>query len=100
MIGVNCMSLSLLQRMQIVLKDTVLQIYKPDFVSKFGHACIFYFGDDQNQSTLPQVHALVAYSSPPVSIMFSHAHQWDSTRSFSMNQTQMEDDYWLAPFIS
>ena len=33
-IGANRMSLSLLQRMQIALKDTVLQIYKPDFCFK------------------------------------------------------------------
>ena len=89
MIGANRMSLPLLQRVQIALKDTVLQIYKLEFASNFGHACMFYLGDDQNQSMLPQVHALVAYSSPPFSIVFSHAHQWDSTRLFSMNQTPM-----------
>ena len=34
MIGANRMSVSLLQCVQIVLKDTVLQIYKPDFCFK------------------------------------------------------------------
>ena len=95
------MSLSLLHHVQIALKDTVLQIYKPDFrASNFRHACIFYLEDDQNRSMLPQVHALVASSSPPFSIVFSHAHQWDYTWSFLMNQMQMEGDYWLAPLAS
>ena len=33
-IGANRMSLSLLQRVQIALKDAVLQIYKADFCFK------------------------------------------------------------------
>ena len=33
-IGVNHIALSLLQRVQIALKDTVLQIYKADFCFK------------------------------------------------------------------
>ena len=62
----NRMSQSLLQRVQIVLKDTVLQIYIPrTSASNLGHACIFYLGDDQNRSTLLQVHALAANSGPP-----------------------------------
>ena len=33
-IGTNCMSISLLQHVQITLSDIVLQIYKPDFCFK------------------------------------------------------------------
>ena len=71
-IGANCMSLSLFQRVKIVLKNTVLQIIKRTSASNLGHACILYLGDDQNWSMLPQVHALVTNSSPPFLITFSH----------------------------
>ena len=63
----NRISQSLLQCVQIVLKDIVLQIYKPDSASNLGHACIFYLAcDDQNRSMLLQVHALAANSGPPI----------------------------------
>ena len=62
----NRMSQSLLQRLQIVLKDSYKFINRTS-ASNLGHACIFYLGDDQNRSTLlqVQVHALAANSGPP-----------------------------------
>ena len=55
LIGANSMSLSLLQRTQVVLKDTVIQIHKLDFCFK-SWTClhIFYLSEDQNLSILPQ----------------------------------------------
>ena len=96
-IGANRMPQSLLQRMQIALKDTMLNWAS---ALNLRHACIFCLGDDQNRSTLPQLHTLVANYNPPFSMVFSHAHQQDSTRLFMMNRTQKEDDYWLAPLVS
>ena len=94
-ISANRMSLSLLHRVQIAVKDAVLNLYNSDFAWKAGRACIFNLGDDRNGLTLPQAYLPVADSNPPFSILFSHAHHEYFTRSFSMNRIQVEGGYCL-----
>ena len=112
-ISVNCMSISLLHCAQIAVKDSMLDFYDLDFAWKVGHACTFHLvigddrnglhlaiGDDRNGLTLPQAHLPVADSSPPFSILFSHAHHGNFAQLFWMNRRQVEGSYCLYQLAS
>ena len=99
-ISANRMPISLLHRVQIAVKDEVLNLYNLDFAWKAGCTCIFHLGDDRNGLILPQAHLPVADSNSPFSILFSHAHHGYFAQLFSMNWTQVEGGYCLYRLAS